>query len=91
MDDNSPDRPPLELTKYPILQRVVAHQAATNWTHRFSNMGEVLEGFEIWLPYLIPVYQSSMIEVRAEVRIDTAPVDVEFMVARYRRKYGHDG
>lgn len=85
MDKNSPDRPPSELTKYPLMNRAVMHQPSAGWTHRYPIMGEVIEGLEIWLPYLIPVYQSSLVESRIELRIDTVPVDVEFSVARFRR------
>ena len=86
MDENSPDRAPLELTDYPLLNRAVMAQSHTGWKHRYPIMGEVVEGFEIWLPYLVPVYQSSVLEMKIDLSLDMTPIEVEFSVARFRRK-----
>ena len=92
MECNNPDchchdhMPNPRFPDAPILTRVPVGGMPTNYKYRFHPAGEFLEGFEVWLPDLIPLVQSSLIEMRAELTIDNAIIEPSMLVARYRRK-----
>lgn len=70
----------------PILTRLPVGGMPHGYKYRFVTAGQFLEGFEIWLPDLVPIVPASLIEMRNEILLDNAIVEPQFLVARFRRK-----
>ncbi len=70
---------------WPLLRRVSHKPRFTNERVRFPPSGcDVLEGFELWLPEPFRVLPQSVVELTVDVRLDSVPVDLDFLVARFR-------